>query len=360
MADEKPTTFETRLQRRIRDRAQMSPSSPRRVQMVLASEVVERAIEWLWKNFLPKGYLALVSGDPGTGKSHVAEDLAARVTRGAQMPDGSTVEPGSVIFLTVEEGTADVLVPRLRVAGADLGRVCIITGTIQPDRPEVELLTNLKDDLSVIESALPEWEKETGLPCRLLVVDPIMNHLGGVNPNKEGDVRPLMAEIAAFLQRTGIAMLGIRHLNKDESKSLMYRGGGSMAFTGAARAEFLVGADREDPGRVVLDRIKGNLSRKPDPLAYRIAEANSSRQKSCCSHSSAKDRKSPRKIASQQARPTGSARTPCELPRRLSASAKTKKAFMVGGAGRSRRTRHDREPTLAYRCLHRSRFSPYR
>lgn len=163
-----------------------------------------------------------------------------------------------------------MLRPRLRVTGADLNRIGFLTGKYKSDNPTVEFLLNLKDDLSAIETALPKWEAELGLPIRMIVVDPFLNHLGSVNPNKEGEVRPLLAELAAFLRRTGLALLGIRHLNKSQDKAILYRAGGSIAFTGAARAEYLVGKDPDNPERRIFAHLKGNLAVEPVGLAYKI------------------------------------------------------------------------------------------
>ena len=65
-------------------------------------------------------------------------------------------------------------------------------------------------------------------------------------------------------------MIGIRHMNKAQEKALIYRGGGSIAFTGAARAEYIIGKDPEDEEekRRVFARIKGNLSVEPAALAF--------------------------------------------------------------------------------------------
>jgi len=52
----------------------------------LLSDVVEESVEWLWEGRIPLGKLTVIDGDPGTGKSALTTDLAARVTTGRQMP----------------------------------------------------------------------------------------------------------------------------------------------------------------------------------------------------------------------------------------------------------------------------------
>src|SRR3954451_24488509 len=59
------------------------------------SELVPQKIRWLWPNRIPLGRLTLLVSDPGLGKSLLALDIAARVSRGAPWPDGASVECGT-------------------------------------------------------------------------------------------------------------------------------------------------------------------------------------------------------------------------------------------------------------------------
>jgi hypothetical protein len=61
-------------------------------------------------------------------------------------------------------------------------------------------------------------------------------------------------------ERTGVAIVGIRHLNKAQGTSPIYRGGGSIAIIGAARASFLVAKDPDDPETRVFAPNKCNLA----------------------------------------------------------------------------------------------------
>jgi hypothetical protein len=49
----------------------------------LLGRLARRPVEWLWPLRVPLGKLTLLVGDPGCGKSLLALDMAARVTRGA-------------------------------------------------------------------------------------------------------------------------------------------------------------------------------------------------------------------------------------------------------------------------------------
>src|SRR5262245_53385165 len=82
------------------------------------SEVCPLAVDWLWQARIPLGALTVLDGDPGLGKSTVTLDLAARVSRGDVMPDGSPGPAASgVVLLSSEDDVARVIRPRLSSAG---------------------------------------------------------------------------------------------------------------------------------------------------------------------------------------------------------------------------------------------------
>ena len=70
--------------------------------------------------------------------------------------------------------------------------------------------------------------------------------------------------------RLDAAVVAIRHLNKRAGEDAIYRGGGSIGFTGLARSVMAVGRDPDDPDRIILAAVKLNVARRPPSLAYRI------------------------------------------------------------------------------------------
>ncbi len=57
---------------------------------------------WLWQNHLALGYMTIIDGVSGSGKTMVAFDLIARPTAGSRWPDGTPVgQPADVLIVTV-------------------------------------------------------------------------------------------------------------------------------------------------------------------------------------------------------------------------------------------------------------------
>lgn len=263
------------LVERLDQLADATPSTPdalaaaepeRHAVLTWLSDVQPERVAWLWPGRLPLGKLAICDGDPGLSKSTLLLHLAALVSRGHAMPDGSWPDrsgPGGVVILTAEDGLADTVRPRLDAAGADCGRIVDLTVR---DR-HGDRTADLGEDIDLLEEAI------TTVGARLVIVDPVMAHLGtATNAHRDQDVRRVLAPLAALADRTGAAIVGIRHLNKAPGGSPLYRGGGSIAFIGAARVGWLVAQHPDDPGRRVLATIKNNLSKPAPSLTYTLEE----------------------------------------------------------------------------------------
>jgi hypothetical protein len=236
---------------------------------VRLSDVAARPVKWLLPGRIPRGKVAVVDGDPGLGKSTLMLEIAARVTTGSPMPDGSRSDldgPASVVLLSAEDGLDDTIRPRLDAAGADTRRVVALVGVSDgdPDRPE--RLPTL-DDIVEIETAVRAND------AALVIVDPLMAYLPGrADSSKDQDVRSVLARLARVAEDTGAAIVVVRHLNKSQQASALYRGGGSIGIIGAARSGLLVARDPDDPtgARRILAMTKSNLAAPMPALAYRL------------------------------------------------------------------------------------------
>src|SRR5262245_64802600 len=83
-------------------------------------------VHWLWPNVIPRRSLVVLDGDPECGKSMLTIDIAARLSRGADWPDGSPGgPPGTVVLFPAEDLRAQVVRPRLLAAGADANQVYV-------------------------------------------------------------------------------------------------------------------------------------------------------------------------------------------------------------------------------------------
>jgi hypothetical protein len=235
---------------------------------ILLSEVVPERVRWLWKDRIALGKLNLVDGDPGTGKSAATTDLAARVSVGKPWPDGSGCEAGGVVILSAEDGLADTIRPRFDAAGGDAAKAVAVSTV--PDAEGNERQIAIPDDLHVIEAAIER------VGAVLVVIDPLMAFLPGeVNSHRDQDVRRGLGPLARLAERTGAAIVVVRHLNKGTGGNALYRGGGSIGIVGAARSGLLIAKHPEDDGRRVLASIKSNLAPPAPSLVFGLSSTES-------------------------------------------------------------------------------------
>jgi len=233
---------------------------------VCLADVVPEQVAWLWPGRIPAGKIVTLDGDPGLGKSALALTVAAIVSHGGVWPDGTGCEPaGDVLIMTAEDGVADTIRPRLDAAHADLSRIHVIDHGFD-ERGEPTALSLA--DTEQIERHITE----TG--AQLLVIDVLMAYLPG-DAYRDQDVRKALTPLAKVAERTGCAMLLLRHLRKSKGGDPVHSGAGSIGIVGAARAGFVVTRDPDCDDVRILASVKSNLAICPKSLSYRLISGRS-------------------------------------------------------------------------------------
>jgi hypothetical protein len=232
----------------------------RLVSLISLNEVQPEQVKWLWASRIPFGKITILQGDPGLGKSTLALDLAARISKNLPLPDQSTAalqEPASVLLMSAEDGLADTIRPRLDAAGADQ-----------------ELISAPKEhyciprDVPMIHDAIVQTH------AKLVIIDPFAAYLdGSINSWNNQHVRRALTPLSVVAEETGAAILILDHLNKKIGTAAIQRGSGSIAFNAAARSVLIVCKHPQEAETFVLAGVKSNLGPPPPSLAYRTVEA---------------------------------------------------------------------------------------
>ena len=83
---------------------------------------IQQPTDWLWPNRIPLAKLTLIAGYPSSGKTSIALDIAARVTRGAPAPDqpDAAFPAAPVVLASLNSNPKADILPTLRLFGADL------------------------------------------------------------------------------------------------------------------------------------------------------------------------------------------------------------------------------------------------
>ncbi|MGI0135112.1 MAG: AAA family ATPase, partial [Candidatus Micrarchaeaceae archaeon] len=156
----------------------------------------------------------------------------------------------------------------LMAAGADLARIRFAKMSSEtPHAAPQEREMRLDIDIAAIKKALVENPN-----VRLIIIDPVSNYLGQTKMVDEQSVRRVLTPLQNLAAETGVAIVGIMHLNKKQDLSVISRIGGAMAFVGVARAVWLFAADEGAPNTFHMLRVKNNIAdRGTAGLLYRIA-----------------------------------------------------------------------------------------
>jgi RecA-family ATPase len=222
-----------------------------------------KPVWWLRENHLARGHLTLVGGDPGKGKSQIAIDTSARLSKGVHWPNGPRAPIGKTIFLCSEDGLADTVKPRAEAAGADTSMMFSLKSTILKDG-KLKSFT-LRDDLDMLGDAV------TRVGASLVCMDAITSYMGKVDNSSTTDVRAVLDPLSQWAEKLSVALLGVTHPPKAAQKNAIRQFTGSLAYVASARLAFFSMDDPDQKGRILFLAVKNNLGPYARGRGYRIA-----------------------------------------------------------------------------------------
>ena len=247
------------------------PDSAEGLELLCAANHPAEPVDWLWPGRIAIGKVTLIAGDPGLGKSVLALDVAARVTRGLAWPEegsGFGVQdpklnpeprtlnpPGSVLILSASDDLADTIRPRLDAMGADPSRVFVLPS-----------ITDLRHDFGQLKAAVDRVPN-----CRLIIVDPLNAFVGPSDSHFHTVVRRVLTPLMRLATEKRIAVLAITQFRKNDGAAI-HRAAGSTGFVATARALWTVCRDPRDESRNLFLPLKHNLTATARGLAFRLEE----------------------------------------------------------------------------------------
>jgi AAA domain len=225
-------------------------------ELILASSITPKDITWLWEPYIPSGSASMIFGPGGTGKSHIAVDIAARVSRGELLPGQKDALPAqNVLIMSAEDEFDRVLVPRLIKAGADLDKIAFPKTAFTLD----------KEGLKMVESYM------STLAAGIVFVDPIVAYIGGkVDINKANETREFTGGLHQMAMRTGAAIVVVHHARKGQEGADFDRAMGSADFNNAVRS--VMYTSTAPNGDKIMRHVKANYSALGPTLGYEFGD----------------------------------------------------------------------------------------
>ncbi len=218
------------------------------------SQAPSKLLTWLWLGRIPYGHLTLLDAAPGSGLSLVALTLAACVSSGSPLPDGTPTHQGHVILLALYDSPTDILKPRLEAAGGDPTHLTLVRPLVEDTSLALARTRSyaFPQDLDHLATLI------RNLNARLVIIDPASAIPGLAR------CLPALVELA---RQTNCAILLTRSLRQAPADPL-HSSGPASPMLEAARSRLLLTPDPTGDGRQLLLTTKHALCTQPGILTY--------------------------------------------------------------------------------------------
>lgn len=229
---------------------------------VCLKDMKPQEIQWLVPDLIPLGEISLLGADGGTGKGFWAAQLVAYVTAGKTSGFFPVPPPktGRVLVLSGEDDPGKVLIPRYMAAGADMGKVHVMTA-------DQYFIENGRV-LCVNDNALSDFV-DTIEPI-LVLIDPLQGFLpGNVDMGSRNQIRRTLTPLQAVNTRNNCATLIVMHTNKKQGVSGRGRLADSSDIWDISRSVLIMGYAKND-GKIYVSHEKSNYSEKQQTALMHI------------------------------------------------------------------------------------------
>jgi hypothetical protein len=222
------------------------------------ADVEEENIDWIWYPYLAHGEVTILEGDPGLGKSYLAQMVGVAVCDGLRLPSpkNERVQKGRVCYFDMENSAGTVTKKRLLNNG-----IVNIKEFFQEEEP---FSIDDEDAMDVVYEAISR------LKPKLVVFDTLNTYIGRADTHNAAETQQAFKQFVQIARRFNCSVLVLRHLNKSAKGPAIYRGQGSIAFAGLARVVMTVGKDPEEPDSRILAVTKINVAKYPRGIGFHI------------------------------------------------------------------------------------------
>lgn len=231
---------------------------PKKFLLTSLDEVEEESLDWIWYPYLARRELTILEGDPGLGKSYLAQMVGLHIVDGKRLPTVKAYKPvkGKVVYFDLENSAGTVTKARLVDNGCKNMKNYF--------QEEQVFMIDDDDAMEMVYEALERVKPD------LVVFDTLNTYIGKADVHKSSETQQAMRHFIEIARRFNCSCTVLRHLTKSTKDRAIYRGQGSIAFAGMARVVLTVGQHPDDENVRVMAVTKLNVTKKPDALTFEI------------------------------------------------------------------------------------------
>ncbi len=228
------------------------------IALVCYSDIEHYKDGWVWYPFIPRKGITLLLGAPGIGKSMFLMQIIAVLTCSGTFPDGIMPEkPMTVVYQCSDDGLPDIVLPRLKAAGADCDKVVYIKDT--------------DNALTLNDVFVGDAMQKTG--CGMFVFDSYRAYVGDGWDNKTEREKALRElNVMAESNDCSVVLVGYTDHNNPDLNDI-YIDHGCRDIAEIAKSVLLLTGDEADKRKRHVSIIKTNSAWKDARLDFELGGA---------------------------------------------------------------------------------------
>jgi hypothetical protein len=231
--------------------------------LAACEEVSQR---WLWPERIPLGTITLLDGDLGTGKSLLSQQIAAHVSAGTPLPDGSETIKGGVVIIAPYEDARKGMIARLKANGADLENIYVLSFVHDQEAEGDDFRPFcLPDDLGVLRETMRK------VNARLVIIDPLLSVLPMKRRFYQSELQRILLQLHQLMIEMEATCLLIRQCPARGGVARPSALERSVHFANIAASRLLLARDPLEPEHVLLTHAACRLQALAPTISFSIA-----------------------------------------------------------------------------------------